>query len=105
MPEKNQNLKAVLMAVTGFSLFSLNDAVIKLLAQNYSIPQTLFWTSVFVCLALLVYARMNNGRKMLQTPKPMWHMLRGVFMMLMIFCNIFARSHLNSFQSWRGIYF
>ncbi len=90
MPEKIQNLRAALFALIGFALFSVNDAIIKLLAQNYSISQTLFWTSFFVCIVLVVYAFVSGKKDDLKTTQKGWHLLRGLLMALMIFCNIYA---------------
>lgn len=90
MPEKIQNFKAALFALLGFALFSVNDTVIKLLAQSYSIPQTLFWTSIFVCVVLFVYAFLKGQKKAFHTSLLNWHLVRGLFMALMIFCNIYA---------------
>ena len=90
MPERLKNFKAALFALLGFALFSVNDAIIKLLAQGYSIPQTLFWTSFFVCIALWGYAVSRKRRAVFKSDILNWHFLRGVFMALMIFCNIYA---------------
>ena len=90
MADRLENFKAVLLVTLGFGLFSLNDAIIKLLAQTYSIPQTLFWTSFFVCLVLFVYAGALGKLRGFKTQETKWHFLRGVLMALMIGCNIFA---------------
>ena len=90
MPDKIQNFKAVILAALGFALFSVNDATLKVLAQSYTIPQTLFWTSVFVCIILLGYAKIKGRKKAFHSDKAEWHLLRGLFMAFMIFCNIYA---------------
>lgn len=90
MPERMQNFKAALFALLGFALFSVNDSIIKLLAQSYSIPQTLFWTSVFVCIVLFLYAFIRGKHRVFKTEFLGWHTVRGICMALMIFCNIFA---------------
>ncbi len=99
------NLKAIACAVLGFALFSVNDALVKLLASSgYSISQTLFWTAFFVCPVLIGYALMRGGWSRLHSNKWGWHMFRGVLMTALVFCNIYALIHIKITEFYAVIF-
>ena len=95
MTHNLQNLKAIAFAVMGFALFSVNDVIIKVLAQDYSLTQTLFWSAFFVCPVLICYGLVKQGKKAFASKVWDWHFVRGLLMTAMVFCNIFALINLR----------
>lgn len=90
MTHNSQNLKAIACAVLGFGLFSVNDVMVKYLAQSYSVTQTLFWTAFFVCPILTCFGYAKQGKKAFSSKLWKWHIIRGVLMTGLVFCNIYA---------------
>lgn len=90
-----QNLKAIALVTLGFALFAFSDAILKLLAQNYTTFQTLFWTCCFTCLSLVAYSFVRYDRRVFKTTLYRWHIVRGLLMMMVNFCNIYAFLHIQ----------
>ncbi|MGM0423017.1 MAG: DMT family transporter [Pseudomonadota bacterium] len=95
MSDTMRNLKAIGFVILGFGLFSINDALIKLLALSYSVPQTLFWTAFFVCPVLIGYGLITEGKSAFETKIWGWHFWRGLAMTCVVFCTLFALTQIE----------
>lgn len=85
-----QNLKAIGFAILGYGLYAVNDAVVKLLALSYTVPQTLFWTAFFILPVVVGYGLVVGGRKVFTSTVWPWHLWHGLAMTALVFCTLFA---------------
>ena len=95
MTDPLQNLKAIGLVILGFGMFAVNDSIIKYLAQHFTISQTLFWTSLFVGVILLAYIFINKGPAAFKTTLWSWHLVRGLCITGLVFCNIYALTQIK----------
>lgn len=75
----DQPLTGALLAFCSMSLFSIQDALIKLLASNFSLFQILFVRSLVIVVPLLCILVSRHGTRALHTNRPGDHALRVSF--------------------------
>ncbi|MEM7194952.1 MAG: DMT family transporter [Pseudomonadota bacterium] len=82
------------LACTAMSLFAIQDAVIKLLSQGYSLFQILFSRSIVVVLILFVWLYRQKGLSTFRTSRVKDHALRVTFNFTAFLIYYFALSRL-----------
>lgn len=75
--ERAQRLTAIGLALAGFALFSVNDAMIKHLAATYSVPQMVFFNALFAMIPIGLLAWRRGGRRGVATKRPLAQLVRG----------------------------
>ncbi len=87
--------KGIILALLGFSLLSLGDALIKYLSSYYNTYSLVFYNSLFGLMVLLVLSPWLGGiRKTLGDQRIALHLLRGVLVFVQLFLIVYAFSHL-----------
>ena len=78
-PEKKQdNLKAIILAILAFTAFSCSDALRKLQTIEYAVMDILFWQAIFGMGLMVIFSPLLGGIKALwRTENQKWHMARG----------------------------
>lgn len=72
------HFRGMVLALAGYLLFSLNDALRKYLIQEYDLFTILFWASLFGLVIMLCFSGYLGGLKQtLTTKKPGLHFLRS----------------------------
>ncbi|MCB9990565.1 MAG: DMT family transporter [Rhodospirillales bacterium] len=93
---KTDTIKGVLLAIIGFSLFAIGDAIYKYVSPFYSIYVMGFFGSLFGTIAMLVYCRLTGGIKnALKTGHLRLHILRGILLLAQFLLAIYALQQIS----------
>lgn len=92
-------LTGALLAVLAMSLFSWQDALIKLLAAEYSLFQILFIRSGVIIVPLFCILYYRNGRQAFHTSHPFEHAKRVTFNLLAFLCFYYSITRLELAQA------
>ena len=71
-----------LLALLAMGLFSVQDALVKWLLEDYTLFQVMFLRSVTAIVPLLILIHVRYGRKALHTRRPFGHLLQVLFYFL-----------------------
>lgn len=86
-------LLAILLALTGFSVFSLSDSLVKLLSSHYDTFTLAFYIGLGVVMMTVAIAPFMGGMKQVLTvPDRKWHILRGVCLALEFYLIVYGFS-------------
>lgn len=98
------NLRAILIALLAFAVFSFHDVVVKYLGATYSPIQTLFFTSLlsFPLTTMMLVRDPTQGN--LRPAHPWWIFLRSALMPVAAACAFFAFSTLPLAQTYSIIF-
>lgn len=69
--------RGMLLAASAISLFAIMNALVKWLAADYSVPQLLFFRSLFAFVPIGIFLWRSGGVSRLKTRHPGLHLLRG----------------------------
>lgn len=83
-------VQGVVLMVAGISILAGMDVLIKIISQNYSIPQVVFFRSLLSIPILLLCLRFEGGWSALKTQHPFMHVSRGFVMAITASCFIFS---------------
>ncbi len=84
------HLRTIGLALAGFGLFSASDAVMKVMAGGYPLPQTVFFNSLFALLPIVGFALWSGGLNRLGTRRPGLHLLRSALGLTTGYAGYFA---------------
>ncbi len=79
-----QTVRAILWAIAGMVVFSLQDVIIKWMSGDYPLHEVVLLRTCFGLLLTLVIAHVEGGLKILKTQRLPLHLLRGLFIVI---CN------------------
>ncbi len=86
-------LPAILLALTGFSVFSIGDSLMKILSRHYDTFTIAFYIGLGVVLVVAAIApRMGGMRPIIHARDRKWHILRGVCLALEFYLIIYGFS-------------
>ena len=78
-------LLGIVLMISGISLLSTLDVLVKILTQDYSVAQTIFLRSLLALPFMLLLVPFEGGLKALKTKRPMLHASRGIGMIATAF--------------------
>lgn len=84
------NIKGALLALLAFAIFSTHDVVVRLLGEDYSPVQTLFFTSLLSFPLLTLNLVGDSAERNLRPVHPWWIALRSLSMPLGGMCAFYA---------------
>jgi len=70
--------RGLLFMALGMVLMSCMDAIIKILAENQTAPQILFFRALFGLLPIIFIAKMRGSLSLIKTKRPFLHLSRAV---------------------------
>ncbi len=73
-------LSGIALACIGYSLFAIQDAIVKWLVADYSVPQILFMRSVIIVLFAGTFVRRRRDPSILKSPQRRLLLIRAVLM-------------------------
>jgi drug/metabolite transporter (DMT)-like permease len=79
-----QTVRAILWAIAGMVVFSLQDVIIKWMSGDYPLHEVVFLRTCFGLGLTLIIAHFEGGLKILKTRRLSLHLLRGLFIVI---CN------------------
>ncbi len=82
--------KGILLALIGYSFFSISDTCVKWLGNSYQESTILFWAYCFALITCLVLAFPAGLKKTFKTKTPILHIVRSFCMVLLSYCAIAA---------------
>ena len=88
-------LRGIANIVAGVSLFTVQDAVIKGLSDEYPVFEIVFVRSLVALIPLVILARVGSGLRSLRTRRPLVHLLRGSLMFASYTCYYLALATLS----------
>jgi S-adenosylmethionine uptake transporter len=88
-------LRGIASIVAGVSLFTIQDAVIKGLSDDYPVFEIVFVRSLVALIPLLILAGLGNGFASLRTRRLRVHLLRGALMFASYTCYYLALATLS----------
>lgn len=71
-------LKGIAFLVTGVTIFSIQDVIIKSLSDSYPAHEIVFVRGIVALIPLLIIARLESGNWALRTKRPFLVLLRGL---------------------------
>ncbi len=80
IPDARSNLRAVLLVLLAFSAFSATDALVKLLAQRFAVPQVTFMITVAALILIVVQAGLTRNAGLLLPRYPGLALLRALLL-------------------------
>ncbi len=88
MSDFRHSIKGMMLALFGFSLFSIGDVFAKFIADSgYTPVQVGFWVSLFALIGFVsISPEMGGLKSTLKTKKLKLHLLRGVLSMAIFIC-------------------
>lgn len=84
------HLRAIGLASLGFGLFSAGDAVMKIMAGGYPLPQAVFFNALFSLIPIIGMALWSGGLRQLGTRRPGLHLLRATLGLVTGYAGYFA---------------
>lgn len=94
-------LPAIILVLTGFSVFSLSDAIVKSLSQHYDTFTLAFYIGLGVVLMVLAASPFMGGIKpVLTTPDRKWHILRGICLAIEFYLLIYGFSVMSMAKTY-----
>jgi drug/metabolite transporter (DMT)-like permease len=98
-------LKGILLAITGFSLFTWGDAIVKLLSQSYNVYSIVFFNVAAGVVVLFILSPWLGGIKpALKSPHRKWHLLRGLFLFAQQATIIYGFAHMSLAKAYSLIF-
>jgi RarD protein len=88
----NASMRGIAFMMLGGSLYSINDALAKLLTSDYSIVEIMFFSHLFSMIPLFVLIQRSEGLKIFQMQRTKPLLLRSVFGCIAVGCFIYAFS-------------
>ncbi len=88
-------MAGVVLSVAGYSVFSLQDAMVKWLVANHAVPQILFMRSLTILLLCLAIGRRSLLTQVLASRNKLPLLIRGALILLAWFCYYNAARHLQ----------
>lgn len=100
-----QNLRGMGLALAGFSLFALGDAIVKHLSGFYNIWTIQFYSLLFTCLTLFILARPLGGlRATFRSIHLKWHLLRGVIVFIQALTITYAFAQMSLAKTYSIVF-
>lgn len=87
-------LAAIGLALTAFALFSVNDALMKLLSARYPLPQIIFFNALFAMMPVVAFGLWRDGLRGLSTRRLWAQIARGCLGASVGFSAFFALSRM-----------
>lgn len=97
--QSNTLMLGTMIMCIGVACLSANDALAKVLAEDYSPMQILFLRNVLALPVALLLALILQGKGALRTSKPLVHLLRGIFWVLATFLFFTSIKHVGLAKS------
>jgi len=88
-------MAGVILSVAGYSIFSLQDAMVKWLVASHAVPQILFMRSATIVLLCLAIGRRTLLTQMLASSNKRPLLFRGALILVAWFCYYNAARHLQ----------
>lgn len=94
------NGRGALIALTGFGIFAIHDAIVKFLGGLYSPFQIIFFTVLFGFPWLTIMLVSERRADTMRPHHPWWVLLRSLCVTLSMFCGFYAFSVLPLTQTY-----
>ncbi|MEX1110041.1 MAG: DMT family transporter [Dongiaceae bacterium] len=94
-PAASAPYKAAIFMITAIFCFSMMNAAIKALEEEYSIVQIIFFARILSPLLAIWLALRAGGLEVLHTKRPMGHILRGLVALCSMATFIYALGHMT----------
>jgi drug/metabolite transporter (DMT)-like permease len=88
-------MAGVVLSLAGYSVFSIQDAMVKWLVANHAVPQILFMRSATILLLCLAIGRRSLLTQVLASRNKLALLFRGALILLAWFCYYNAARHLQ----------
>ncbi|WEZ82119.1 DMT family transporter [Rhizobium sp. 32-5/1] len=80
LPDARSNLRAVLVVLVAFCAFSATDALVKLLAQRFAVPQVTFMVTAAALALIVAQAGLTRNANVLRPRYPGLALLRALLL-------------------------
>ncbi len=88
----NKNTRGILLVITGMTIFSVQDVLIKLLSVDASLFQILFFRSILGILFIILYLKISGQPNKFGTAYPILSTIRGLLFFFAYAAFYFAQS-------------
>lgn len=103
--KNHPHFQGIIFTLSGYFLFSANDALRKYLMQDYDVFTILFWYNSFSLIILLFLShRLGGLKKTLRTKKLFLHVVRAGISVISVSCAIYAFGHLPLVDAYTLIF-
>ncbi len=76
----DSTLRGIVLVATGISIFSVQDVIIRLLSDEYSVIQIMFIRALVALVPMAMFVYWEGGFATLRTPRLWLHAVRGLLM-------------------------